>query len=183
MYIDNQGLLQGAPHQASPHFDDRPANTLIDMIVIHGISLPPGEFGQNMVSPFFCGILDCSLHPYFETIKDLKVSAHLFISRQGEITQFVPFLKRAWHAGQSTFAGQTQCNNFSIGIELEGTDEIPYEEPQYQTLAKIIPLLIQAYPAITPERIVGHSDIAPGRKTDPGPAFNWDYLRKLLQQS
>jgi N-acetyl-anhydromuramoyl-L-alanine amidase len=183
MHIDQHGLLQSATYLASPHCDLRSPETTIDMVVIHGISLPPGQFGQNMVAPFFCGSLDCSLHPYFETIGHLKVSAHLFISREGEITQFVPFIKRAWHAGQSFFAGRTNCNDFSIGIELEGTDEIPYEDRQYTALSKVIPLLIQAYPQISLDRVVGHSDIAPGRKTDPGPFFDWERLRQMLQLS
>jgi len=178
--IDAQGLLQPASFKPSPHCDARPDNIAIDMVVVHGISLPPGEFGQNMVEPFFCGQLDPSAHPYFETIANLKVSAHLFINRQGLITQFVPFLQRAWHAGQSLFQERQNCNDFSIGIELEGTDITPYEEAQYQTLAKVITLLQKQYPQITPNRIVGHSDIAPQRKTDPGPVFNWKYLRELL---
>lgn len=180
MVIDSVGLLQAAVYKPSPHCDQRPANLAIDMVVIHGISLPPGEFGQNMVEPFFLGKLDSSLHPYFETIKDLRVSAHLFINRQGEITQFVPFEQRAWHAGVSSFEGRSGCNDFSIGIELEGTDEQPYEEAQYQSLARLLPVLMKHYPSISAERIVGHSDIAPGRKSDPGPSFNWAYLRGLL---
>lgn len=180
MYIDTQGLLQAAPYKPSPYCDERPPGMAIDLIVIHGISLPPGQFGQNMVEAFFCGQLDAKAHPYFSTIATLEASAHLFISRLGEVTQFVPFLQRAWHAGQSTFQGRERCNDFSIGIELEGTDELPYETIQYQALAGLLRLLMQSYPEIKPERIVGHSDIAPSRKTDPGKAFDWDYLRKLL---
>jgi AmpD protein len=180
MYIDTQGLLKEASYKPSPHCDERPGDQPIDMIVVHGISLPPGQFGQNMVEPFFCGQLDVSLHPYFATIAHLRVSSHLFISRTGEVTQFVPFLQRAWHAGQSSFQGRERCNDFSIGIELEGTDDLPYEETQYHVLASLIRILMQTYPHIRPERIVGHSDIAPSRKTDPGAAFNWKYLRELL---
>jgi AmpD protein len=150
------------------------------MIVIHGISLPPGEFGSNAVEAFFCGHLDTTTHSYYSDIAHLKVSSHLFIKRTGEVIQFVPFTRRAWHAGESFFQGKTRCNDFSIGIELEGTDEIPYDDRQYEALGKIVPLLMQAYPAITRERIVGHQDIAPGRKTDPGPAFDWKYLQGLL---
>lgn len=180
MYIDSQGLLQSAAYKPSPHSDARPTGTAIDLIVVHGISLPPGQFGQKMVESFFCGNLDSSIHPYFATIAHLKVSAHLFISRRGEVTQFVPFLQRAWHAGQSSFQGRENCNDFSIGIELEGTDDLPYEQAQYAQLAQVIGLLRQTYPQIAPERIVGHSDIAPCRKTDPGKAFDWHYLRELL---
>lgn len=164
----------------SPHCDERPPGTLVDMIVIHGISLPPGEFGSDAVERFFCGQLDTSAHAYYNGIAHLTVSSHLFIKRTGEMIQFVPFTKRAWHAGESFFQGKTRCNDFSIGIELEGTDEIPYDQRQYEQLSQVIPLLMQAYPAITQERIVGHDDIAPGRKTDPGPAFDWQYLQGLL---
>lgn len=180
MHIDTQGLLQGAPFKRSPHHDSRPKPLNIDLIVIHGISLPPGQFDQNMIEHFFCGHLDPALHPYFATITHLKVSPHLLISRRGEITQFVPFLQRAWHAGTSAFQGREHCNDFSIGIELEGADHIPYEKTQYETLASIIQVLMKTYPDIKPERIVGHSDIAPLRKTDPGPAFDWTYLKSLI---
>lgn len=180
MYIDTQGLLQTVPYKPTPHCDERPEGLPIDLIVVHGISLPPGQFGQNMVEAFFCGSLDSSLHPYFATISHLRVSAHLFIDRQGEVTQFVPFRKRAWHAGLSSFQGREKCNDFSIGIELEGTDELPYEKAQYERLAELSRLLMQTYPAINPKRIVGHSDIAPQRKTDPGEAFDWDLFRGLI---
>jgi AmpD protein len=175
------GLLKSAKYLPSNHCDDRPENQLIDMIVIHNISLPPGEFGTGSVEKFFCDQLDVSQHPFFSTIHHLKVAAHLFINREGAVTQFVPFSKRAWHAGQSIFQGRERCNDFSIGIELEGTDHIPFEEKQYVTLSQIIRLLMKIYPAITRERIVGHSDIAPQRKTDPGPAFDWNFLDCLLQ--
>lgn len=173
------GLLDTAKYLASPHCDNRPADMLIDMVVVHGISLPPAEFNTGWVEKFFCGNLDPSAHPYFESIKDLRVSAHLLISRQGVITQFVPFNQRAWHAGQSVFAGRSDCNTFSVGIELEGTDDLPYEKIQYEQLAAVIAALRLAYPAITAERIVGHSDIAPGRKTDPGSSFDWSCLELL----
>jgi AmpD protein len=181
MNIDlTTGLLQPVHYQPSPHHDARPSGVAIDMIVVHGISLPPAEFGTGAIEQFFCGKLDHAAHPYFMTIQDLRVSAHLLIARTGVITQFVPFHQRAWHAGQSFFQGETQCNDFSIGIELEGTDDIPYEKIQYQQLANVIQRLMQAYPPITRERIVGHSDIAPGRKTDPGVLFDWAYLDCLL---
>ncbi len=174
-----KGFLTPVLYKPSPHCDARPKDIPIDMIVIHGISLPPGQFGGQAIEDFFCGHLDHSQHPFFETIADLRVSAHLLIKRSGEIIQFVPFTERAWHAGVSSFEGRTRCNDFSIGIELEGTDELAYEEAQYHQLAHVISLLRHAYPAITQDRIVGHSDIAPGRKTDPGLAFNWDYLKGI----
>ena len=180
---ETRGLLTPVRYLPSAHCSDRPANMAIDMVVVHGISLPPAQFGTGSVEKFFCGTLDFSAHPYFATIETLRVSAHLFISRKGEITQFVPFSKSAWHAGQSFFQGRERCNDFSIGIELEGTDDIPYEKVQYQTLAETLRVLMEAYPFITRERIVGHSDIAPGRKTDPGSAFNWKELDCLLEFS
>jgi AmpD protein len=180
MIIDiAKGLLNGVVFYPSPNFDERP-NQDIDLLVIHGISLPPGEFGTDCVKSFFLNQLNPALHPYFEEIGHIKVSAHLFITRTGEAIQFVPFNRRAWHAGASEFQGQTNCNDFSIGIELEGTDEIPYTIEQYQQLARITYLLMQAYPNIVPERIVGHCDIAPQRKTDPGCAFDWAYYKQLL---
>ncbi len=174
------GLLTSVDYKPSPHSDDRPENTAIDMIVVHNISLPPGEFGGGHVQSFFCGQLNTAQHSYFATIAALKVSSHLFIQRDGMMTQFVPFTKRAWHAGVSNFKGRERCNDFSIGIELEGTDDLPYEAIQYQTLAHVIQLLKTEYPSIA--HIVGHADIAPGRKTDPGAAFDWMLLHKLLDE-
>lgn len=174
------GLLVQARYCPSSHCDDRPAGMSIDMIVVHNISLPPGQFGTGAIEAFFCGKLDVAAHPYFATIAALCVSSHLLITRQGEIIQFVPFGRRAWHAGESSYQGRTRCNDFSIGIELEGTDDLPYEEQQYKQLAAVIACLREAYPAITKDRIVGHSDIAPVRKTDPGPAFDWEYLQGKL---
>jgi AmpD protein len=173
------GLLEPIRYVPSPYHDERPADTLINMIVIHGISLPPGEFGTDAVEHFFCGHLKTASHPAYAPIAHLKVSAHLLIKRTGRLIQFVPFSQRAWHAGESSFEGKTRCNDFSIGIELEGTDDIPYEAIQYQQLVHVIRLLMQTYPAIKSHRIVGHADIAPGRKTDPGPAFDWPYLKGL----
>lgn len=177
---ETTGLIEPALYRPSFHHDERPEGIPINMIVLHGISLPPGEFGSQAVEHFFCGQLDSKAHPAFEKIKELKVSAHLFIRRKGEVIQFVPFNKRAWHAGESYFQGETRCNDFSIGIELEGTDDLPYEAMQYQRLKEIIPVLMKTYPAISSERIVGHEHIAPKRKTDPGPLFDWQHLKGLL---
>ena len=160
---------------ASPNFNQRPDDH-INMVVIHNISLPPNQFSGHFIEDFFCNELDCSAHPYFQEIKDLKVSAHLLIKRDGEMIQFVPFNERAWHAGVSEFQGQSNCNDVSIGIELEGADDIPYTQQQYQCLANVTLSLCEQYPLITRERIVGHCDIAPGRKTDPGPSFDWPYF-------
>ena len=177
----DSATLSQIKYLPSPFCDARPPNTSIDMVVIHGISLPRGEFGSDAIQQFFCGELDYSHHPSFAQIQTLKVSAHLFIKRTGEILQFVPFDKRAWHAGESEFAGRKNCNDFSIGIELEGCDFIPYDVNQYVQLAKTIKLLMQIYKDISLDRIVGHVDIAPGRKTDPGPLFDWDYLKGQLR--
>jgi AmpD protein len=148
--------------------------------VIHNISLPPGQFDTQAVERFFCNQLDCSEHPYYQEIEGLQVSAHLLIERTGRVVQFVPFNKRAWHAGLSSFAGRERCNDFSIGIELEGTDDQPFTDEQYLQLTKITQQLVSVYPSITPDRITGHSDIASGRKTDPGPCFDWGrYLNSL----
>lgn len=174
------GLLPEVQYLPSAHCDARPNHALIDMIVVHGISLPPGQFGTGAIAEFFCDKLDMAAHPYYSTIASLRVSSHLLITRQGEVIQFVPFTQRAWHAGKSFFQGRENCNDFSIGIELEGTDETPYEKVQYEQLARVIQTLRVVYPAITRERIVGHSDIAPGRKTDPGPHFIWQDLDRLL---
>ena len=143
------------------------------MIVVHGISLPPGKFGGPEIEALFTNQLDWDAHPYFDEIRGLEVSAHLLIRRDGSVMQFVPFVERAWHAGESCFRGQHRCNDFSIGIELEGEDETPYDDCQYTTLQDVIRALLVAYPDITPREIAGHCDIAPGRKTDPGPAFDW----------
>ena len=181
LYVDPQsGLLTSIPYRSSPHHDERPDEASIDMIVVHGISLPPGEFNTPAVEAFFTGQLDMTSHPAYPPIAHLKVSAHLFIKRDGRIVQFVPFTKRAWHAGESAFEGKVRCNDFSIGIELEGTDDVPYEPIQYEQLAAVIKALQMAYPAIKNTRIVGHSDIAPGRKTDPGPHFDWNFLKGML---
>lgn len=183
MHINRRtGWLDIAQHIESPNQDPRPPGATLDLIVVHGISLPPGEFGGPHIDEFFCNRLDCSVHPYFDEIRDMKVSAHVMIRRRGELVQYVPFHRRAWHAGSSCYRGRTECNDFSIGIELEGFDEIPYEPVQYQQLARLVSALIRAYPTLSVSRIVGHCDIAPGRKTDPGQAFDWARLRRLLDQ-
>lgn len=166
----------------SPNFNDRPEHTTISLIVVHNISLPPNLFGSDDIERFFCNQLDVDKHPYFETIQSLKVSAHVLIKRTGETVQFVNFNDRAWHAGRSSFAGQDECNDYSIGIELEGADNLPFSKAQYLSLTTLIKALQQHYPAITNQRITGHSTIAPGRKTDPGPCFNWAYLQCLLAE-
>ncbi len=162
------------------HYDDRPDPADISLLVIHNISLPPATFNTPYIDDFFGGRLDCSAHPYFARLAGVRVSAHCVIYRDGRIWQYVPFAKRAWHAGLSLFAGRDKCNDFSIGIELEGADDVPYTEAQYQALATLSRQLLQQYPALRPQRIVGHCDIAPGRKTDPGPLFDWPYYFRLL---
>lgn len=166
----------------SPNFDERPVDITVDLLVIHNISLPPCKFDNAYIEQFFCNKLNPTEHPYFQTIKDLRVSSHLLIKRTGEVVQFVPFDQRAWHAGVSNFKGRDRCNDFSIGIELEGTDDLPYTNLQYDSLVAITVFLQQYYPAITPDCIVGHSDIAPGRKTDPGEAFDWGAYYSLLEE-
>jgi AmpD protein len=174
--------LDAVKHTPSPNFDARPDNCSIDLLVIHNISLPPGVFSGDDVEAFFLNHLDHSKHYFFEEIRELKVSSHLFIRRNGDAQQFVDLDDRAWHAGQSTWQGKERCNDFSIGIELEGTDDQPFTEAQYATLIQLTQQIQQHYPAIKNERIVGHSDIAPGRKTDPGPLFDWSRYRQGLSQ-
>ncbi len=182
MFINQAtGLLEDVPFIRSPNCNERPKGTAVDLLVVHGISLPPGVFGGKDIDALFTNQLLPDEHPSFQSIAHLKVSAHVLIRRTGDCCQFVPFSMRAWHAGESNFAGRPECNDFSIGIELEGADEVPYDVAQYQRLVELIRSIRQVYPAITEDRIVGHSDIAPGRKTDPGPAFNWHYLRNLLK--
>ncbi len=164
----------------SPNFGTRPEGAPISLLVVHNISLPPGQFGGDAIERFFCNQLDATEHPYFETIADMKVSSHLLVRRDGSLVQFVSLLDRAWHAGRSCFRGEEECNDFSIGVELEGTDDIPYTAAQYQALVDLSRLIMLAWPEITPGRITGHSDIAPGRKTDPGPAFDWPRYRRML---
>ena len=177
-----EGWLQHAEHICSPNAGERPDCNDISLLVIHNISLPPGQFGGGYIQQFFTNTLPCEAHPYFSEIGHLQVSAHLLIERSGHLIQFVPFQKRAWHAGVSQFGGRENCNDFSIGIELEGCDDTPFTPEQYQALSEVTKLLMRHYPQITFERITGHSDIAPGRKTDPGPAFDWSFYRQLLKQ-
>ncbi len=179
-FTDDGDWLLDVRRVLSPNCDERGEAGDISLIVVHGISLPPGEFGGSWIDDFFCNRLDVSAHPYFREIADLRVSSHLLIRRDGELVQYVPFSRRAWHAGRSCYRGREACNDFSIGIELEGTDELPYEAVQYRRLADVVAALRTRFPAIGAGDIVGHSDIAPGRKTDPGPAFDWALLRALL---
>jgi N-acetyl-anhydromuramoyl-L-alanine amidase len=174
------GWLHPAAHTPSPNFDCRPPGCAVDLLVIHNISLPPGEYGGGCIQQLFCNSLDCSQHPYFSKLVDLRVSAHLLIERNGAITQFVSFLDRAWHAGESVYAGRSRCNDFSIGIELEGMDEQAYTEAQYRVLTEVTHALLHAYPAMSKERITGHCNVARGRKTDPGPAFDWQRYLSVL---
>ena len=167
------GIVGPARYSGSPNCDARPNQAEPALVVIHGISLPPGQFAGDDVEALFTNTLDWDAHPFYDEIRGLEVSAHLFIRRDGRVIQFVPLTARAWHAGRSSFRGKDCCNDYSIGIELEGDDETPYDERQYQALQGLITALGKAYPAITPREIAGHCDIAPGRKTDPGPAFDW----------
>jgi AmpD protein len=175
------GWLEPARRILSPNQDLRPTGE-ISLVVIHSISLPPGQFGGGFVDQLFTNRLDPQAHPYFAAIAGLKVSAHLFIDRQGKLTQYVPFHRRAWHAGVSCYKGREKCNDFSIGIELEGTETLPFTEAQYATLVEVLGVLLKTYPELSRERIVGHSDIAPRRKTDPGPSFDWERLYWALTQ-
>lgn len=175
-----EGWLTAARHVPSPNCDARPPGCAIDLLVIHGISLPPGEYGGGWIDALFTNTLDPDAHPYFRDVCERQVSAHLLIGRDGSLTQYVPLHLRAWHAGPSSFRGRERCNDFSLGIELEGCDDQPYEAAQYGRLAALVRLLQAQYPGITRERIVGHCDIAPGRKTDPGQAFDWQRLYTLL---
>jgi N-acetyl-anhydromuramoyl-L-alanine amidase len=172
--------LESVRRLLSPNHDDRPDPDDISLLVIHGISLPPGEFGGNYIDRLFTNTLDPTVHPYFASIAGDRVSAHVVIDRNGSITQYVPFNRRAWHAGLSMFKGRESCNDFSIGIELEGCDDRPYTDKQYRVLADISGVLLSHWPQIKRENIVGHCDIAPGRKTDPGPAFSWNKYFNLL---
>lgn len=168
--------LTDARRVPSPNVSDRAAGIPIDLLVIHNISLPPGQFGGPWVDDLFCNRLDPDAHPYFADIAHLQVSAHVLIDREGRLTQYVPFNRKAWHAGQSSFRGRSACNDFSIGVELEGCDDQNFTNAQYRSLVQVVRTLLAHYPTLSPDAIVGHSDIAPGRKTDPGPCFDWDRL-------
>ncbi len=176
----DSGLLREATYHPSPNCDDRPASVDPELLVVHSISLPPGEYGARHICDFFQNKLDIEQHEYFEEIKDLRVSAHVLIDRNGGLFQFVPFHRRAWHAGESNFEGRKRCNDFSIGIELEGTDHTAFRTVQYWKLAQIIDVLRATYTSMESCPVVGHSDIAPGRKTDPGSEFEWSRVQRLL---
>jgi AmpD protein len=177
--VDAAGILPAARQVRSPNFDERPAGAGIELLVVHNISLPPGQFGGPGIEQLFTNRLDPEAHPYFREIHGLTVSSHFLVRRDGQLIQFVPCARRAWHAGQSEWRGRSRCNDFSVGVELEGTDDQPFEDVQYQRLAQVAAALRQAYPI---RECVGHSDIAtpPGRKTDPGPHFEWPRFRALL---
>lgn len=177
------GLIRPAAARYSPNQDERPAGIEPTLVVIHGISLPPGKFGGPEIEALFTNTLDHDAHPYFSEIRGLQVSAHLLVRRDGAVSQFVPFTMRAWHAGASCFRGDGCCNDFSIGIELEGEDETPYDDRQYSALQQVLRAIFEVYPAITAREVAGHCDIAPGRKTDPGPAFDWFGLYDGLAES
>jgi len=176
MEREQRGWLVGARHVPSPNYDDRPEGEDVSLVVIHGMSLPPGEYGGAWIDALFTNSLDVNAHPFFAEIAGLKVSSHFLIRRDGELVQYVSLDKRAWHAGHSCFEGRLRCNDFSVGIELEGCGDELYEEAQYRQLATLLTWLMRRYPAISARRIVGHCDIAPGRKTDPGEAFDWARL-------
>lgn len=182
MIIDSDtGWVRRVRRVASPNCDDRPPGTELALIVVHGISLPPGRFGGGWIDRLFTNELTADADPYFASIAGLKVSAHVLIARDGKLTQYVPFGLRAWHAGRSSHRGRDACNDFSVGIELEGTDERRYTAKQYRALTALISALREAYPSLRDADVVGHSDVAPGRKTDPGPAFDWARLARLLE--
>ena len=177
------GLIEPARQCASPNQDERPGSAEPELLIVHGISLPPREFGGAEIEQLFMNSLDWDAHPYFGEIRGLEVSSHLLIRRDGELVQFVPFTHRAWHAGESSFRGRTRCNDFSIGIELEGDDDTPYDDRQYGVLIAAIRSLLDAYPQLSVRRLAAHSDVSPGRKTDPGPAFDWLRLYDGLRNS
>jgi N-acetyl-anhydromuramoyl-L-alanine amidase len=178
--IAEDGWCSGVQRVPSPNFDPRPENAGIDLLVIHNISLPPGQFGGPFIADLFGNQLDCDAHPYFDQLRTLRVSAHFLIRRSGAVMQFVSANDRAWHAGASSFCGRERCNDFSIGIELEGTDDQPFEAPQYDALIALAEALRRRYPLTD---VAGHEHIAPGRKTDPGPHFDWNFFRKSLIQN
>ena len=183
MKLDRKtGWCDGLRQLPSPNFDQRPTDCEIDLLVIHAISLPPGQFGTGCIDALFSNTLDGDADPYFADICDLRVSSHFLIHREGGCTQYVSVHDRAWHAGESTYQGRTTCNDFSIGVELEGCDDIPFTQPQYKALVQLSAELIASIPSLSREHIAGHSDIAPGRKTDPGPHFDWTLFRSQLSE-
>ncbi len=175
--LDEEGVLAGAVQVPSPNCDERPVEAAVSLLVVHSISLPPGQFVGEAIVKLFTNTLDFAAHPYYETLRDLKVSAHFLLRREGELIQLVPCAKRAWHAGSSSWRGRERCNDFSVGVELEGADDQAYSDSQYSRLAELLVVLRERYPIVD---VVGHVDIAPGRKTDPGPAFDWGQLRQSL---
>ena len=182
MIVDREtGWILDVRRVPSPNYDDRPIGADLGLIVVHGISLPPGEFGNGWIDCLFCNDLPADVHPFFAAIQGIEVSSHVLIARDGAVTQYVPFDRRAWHAGRSEYCGRAACNDFSVGIELEGTDDLPYASVQYRVLAELIAALRRSYPSLRDAEVVGHSDIAPGRKTDPGPAFDWALLERELE--
>ncbi|MEP6883459.1 MAG: 1,6-anhydro-N-acetylmuramyl-L-alanine amidase AmpD [Gammaproteobacteria bacterium] len=181
MQVDpKSGVMRGARQVASPNHDARPPGVEADLIVVHGISLPPGEFGGPWIDRLFTNTLPADVHPYFTEVCSLRVSSHLVLDRDGAVTQYVNLRERAWHAGKSIYQGREACNDFSVGVELEGVDTLPYEAAQYAALAQVVAALCAAFPRLSADRVVGHSDIAPGRKTDPGPAFDWPRAGGLI---
>ncbi|MDV7104459.1 1,6-anhydro-N-acetylmuramyl-L-alanine amidase AmpD [Vibrio sp. TH_r3] len=182
MKLTDDYWLEGVKQVPSPHYDTRPSSTEVSLLVVHNISLPPGQFGSQAIEQFFTGKLLASDHPFFAVIASMRVSAHCLIRRDGEIVQFVPFNMRAWHAGKSSFAGRERCNDYSIGIELEGTDFECYSKQQYVSLARVTSLLMRYYPLITRHRITGHQYIAPLRKSDPGLVFDWRYFHHVIDE-
>jgi len=176
--VDRAGIVRAAAQVPSPNCDDRPEGTAVILLVVHGISLPPGQFGGPGIVELFTNRLDPAADPYYRTVANIKVSAHFLIRRDGALTQFVPCAKRAWHAGTSSWHGRADCNDFSVGVELEGTDDVAYEAAQYTMLARLARALRRRYPIA---EVAGHSDVAPGRKTDPGPAFDWPRFRRLIR--
>ncbi len=181
VHCSDSGLVQDTCFIPSPNFDDRPDRLDVSVLVIHAISLPPDCYHNHYVEDLFTNCLDPEAHPYFQNIAGLALSAHFYIKRKGRLTQFVPTHHRAWHAGESMFRGRPRVNDFSIGIELEGSDHDEFESAQYLTLARLTRCLLSAYPKITLDNITGHNDIAPGRKTDPGPYFDWNRYRELIK--
>jgi AmpD protein len=173
--LDGAGWLEGGRRVESPNWDARPEGMAIELVVIHNISLPPGQFGGSGIVELFTNRLDPAGHPFYAGIEGLRVSAHFLIRRDGELIQFVPCGGRAWHAGASSWRGRERCNDFSVGIELEGTDDLPFTDAQYECLDGLLAALYRRYPIAD---LVGHSDIAPGRKTDPGPCFDWERVRR-----
>lgn len=178
--LDADGVLAGTTQVPSPNCDQRPEGAAVTLLVVHNISLPPGEFGGDAIPRLFTNTLDFAAHPYYETLRGLKVSAHFLVGRGGDLIQFVPCSKRAWHAGTSSWNGCERCNDFSVGVEIEGTDDLAYTEQQYRRLAGLTAALRRRYPI---RDVVGHADIAPGRKADPGPGFDWARFRALVDRA